>query len=233
VLVATWYAGIWAGVALSILSAAAWDIANRLAGEAFSHPFIPYWNEFSRLAVLLVVSTLLAKLQGALERERVLSRVDPLTGVANPRAFDEVAREELARARRHRRPLTVVFVDLDDFKQVNDRFGHGTGDAVLRAVADTLASSVRDTDRVARLGGDEFVVLLPETGCQAAAVAIGHLQAELGKAMEQSGWQVTFSLGARSYGEPPPSAEELIRAADELMYVAKQKGKSLLEHRCT
>ncbi len=233
VLIATWFAGLWAGVALSILSAIAWDVANRLAGETFSNPIIPYWNEFSRLTVLAVIAVLLTKLRGALERERVLSRADPLTGVANARAFHEGAREELARAHRHRRPLTILFVDLDDFKQVNDRFGHATGDAVLCSVAGTLARSVRDTDRVGRLGGDEFVVLLPETDCEAAAAAIDHLQRQLRSEMERNGWAVTFSLGARSYTEPPHSAEELIGAADVLMYTSKQKGKDRLEHRCT
>lgn len=232
VLIATWYGGLWAGVALSILSAVSWDIANRLAGEAYSHPLIPYWNDISRLTVLLVISVLLTKLKGALERERALSRADPLTGVVNARAFRENAHDELARARRHRRPLTIVFVDLDDFKQVNDRFGHAAGDAVLRAVAGTLARSVRDTDRVGRLGGDEFAVLLPETDCEAAAAAIAHLQERLRSEMEANGWAVTCSLGARSYSQAPQSAEELIGSADVLMYASKQKGKNRLEHRC-
>lgn len=233
VTLAAWVAGPQAGVAVSIFAAIAWQIANRMAGETFSSPLIPYWNAFSRLTVLLVVALLLAKLKAALERERTLSRVDPLTQVANPRAFHETAAAELARARRHARPITVVFVDVDDFKRVNDRFGHDEGDAVLQAVARTLARSVRDTDCVARLGGDEFVVLFPEADCQASATAIGHLQAELLGEMQRNRWPVTFSIGAHTFSSAPESVEVLVKAADELMYGAKELGKSRLEHRCS
>jgi diguanylate cyclase (GGDEF)-like protein len=233
VIVAAWFAGALAGAGVAVLTAFAWDVANRLAGETFSNPLIPYWNDFSRLTVLLVIAWLATRLRGALERERVLSRVDPLTRVANARAFHESVLDELTRARRHRRPVTILFIDLDDFKQVNDRFGHAAGDAVLRSVAGTLVRSVRDTDRVARLGGDEFVILFPETGCEAAAAALDHLHGELLREMQGGGWPVTFSLGARTYSEPPGSAEELIRSADALMYAAKQTGKSRLEHQCT
>jgi diguanylate cyclase (GGDEF)-like protein len=233
VFVAAWFAGPWAGVTVAVLTAVAWDIANRLAGEALSDPLIPFWNDFSRLTVLLVIAWLATRLRSALERERALSRLDPLTRIANARAFHESVSDELTRARRHRRPVTILFIDLDNFKQVNDRFGHAAGDAVLRSVAGALVRSVRDTDRVARLGGDEFVVLFAETDFDAAAVAIGHLQEELLKEMQRGGWPVTFSLGAHTYSEPPENAEELIRSADTLMYAAKQKGKSRLEHRCT
>jgi diguanylate cyclase (GGDEF)-like protein len=233
VFLAAWFAGPWAGVAISVLSAVAWQVANQLAAESFSGPLIPLWNTFSRLTVLVVISVLLTRLKQALERERTLSRVDPLTRVANARAFHESALDEITRARRHERPLTILFVDLDNFKQINDRSGHAAGDAVLQSVAGTLARSVRDTDRVARLGGDEFVVLFPETDCQAAAVALGHLREELLGEMQRNGWAVTFSMGARTYSEPPGSADELIQSADTLMYAAKQNGKSRIEHRCS
>jgi diguanylate cyclase (GGDEF)-like protein len=233
VTLAAWVAGAKAGIVVSVFAAVAWQVANRLAGETFSSALIPYWNAFSRLAVLLVVALLLAKLKAVLERERALSRVDSLTRVANPRAFHETAAGELARARRHGRPITVLFVDVDDFKRVNDRFGHQGGDAVLRTVAGVLARSVRDTDCVARLGGDEFVVLFPETACEAAAAAIKHLQAELLREMQRKRWPVTFSMGAHTFSSPPQAVEALVRAADELMYGAKQNGRNRLEHRCS
>lgn len=233
VTLAAWVAGLQAGVAVSIFAAVAWQVANRLAGETFSSELIPYWNAFSRLSVLLVVALLLARLKAALERERALSRIDPLTGVANARAFHEVAAGALARSRRHGRPITVLFVDADNFKHVNDRFGHDQGDAVLRAVAGALERNVRDTDCVARLGGDEFVVLFPEADCQASAAAIGHLQAELLREMQRNGWPVTFTMGAQTFSSPPESVEALVKAADELMYSAKRNGRNRLEHCCS
>ncbi len=231
--VAAWFGGATAGVTVAVVSAVAWGVANQLAGEALSSPLIPYWNAFSRLTVLAVIAWLSNRLRRALERERAQSRVDPLTGVANSRAFHETALEELTRAHRHRRPVTILFIDLDNFKQVNDRFGHAAGNAVLSSVAGALARNVRDTDRVARLGGDEFVVLFPETDCEAAAIAIGHLQEQLLREMRRNDWPVTFSLGARTYAEPPETSDELIHSADELMYAAKEKGKNRLEHQCS
>jgi diguanylate cyclase (GGDEF)-like protein len=232
VLVATWFAGMGAGLSIAVLAAVAWDVANRLAGQAYSDPLIAYWNDFSRLSLLAAIAWTLTGLRRALERERALSRVDPLTRISNARAFRESALDELTRARRYRRPLTILFVDLDSFKQVNDNAGHAAGDAVLRSVAGVLARSVRDTDRVARLGGDEFVVLFPETDCESAAAAIDHLHEQLLHEMRRGGWPVTFSLGACTYRDPPQSADELIQSADALMYAAKQKGKGRAEHRC-
>jgi diguanylate cyclase (GGDEF)-like protein len=95
-----------------------------------------------------------------------------------------------------------------------------------------LLHNVRDTDRVARMGGDEFAVLFPETDCQAAAAAMAHLREQLLREMQRNGWAVTFSMGARTYIEPPHSPEQLIRSADELMYAAKERGKNRLEHQC-
>jgi diguanylate cyclase (GGDEF)-like protein len=114
--------------------------------------------------MFLVVVVVLSSLRGAWEREKIHARTDSLTGVSNARAFFEVAAVELARARRYQRPFTIAYLDLDNFKQVNDRFGHEVGDDLLQIVARTLREGSRASDFVARMGGDEFVVLLETLG---------------------------------------------------------------------
>jgi diguanylate cyclase (GGDEF)-like protein len=119
----------------------------------------------------------------------------------------------------------VLYLDLDNFKAVNDRFGHSTGDELLRTVADTIRTRLRRVDSVARLGGDEFAVLLPETGAEAARGVVEQVRGALGDAMRTHGWPVTVSIGALTCVTAPESADALIRRADDLMYAVKHGDK--------
>jgi len=215
---AAWYVGAAGGIVISLLSAFVWFEAYALAGGTHSSPFILYWNAGTRFGFFLVVAALLAKLRGMLLHERSLSRSDFLTGVLNSRAFGEAAAAEILRAQRYPHPFTVAYVDLDNFKAVNDTMGHSVGDALLRTVAQQMRSVLRATDVVARLGGDEFAVLMPETDAAAARSGIDKLQAALLGEMERHGWQVTFSIGVVTCRTPPDSADQLISLADNLMY---------------
>ncbi len=227
-----WRGGVAAAVAVSVFAAVTWHYANLLAGQPVSHPAIPYWNSATRLGFFLVVGYLLSRLKEALDRERVSSRIDELTGLPNRRAFFEIAEREVDRARRYERPITVAYVDVDDFKLVNDRLGHAGGDAMLRAAARTLAECTRGgSDVVSRLGGDEFVILLPETGEEGARSAILKVHAKVQEAMKAADWPVTFSIGAVSFPTPPASLDEMVTAADDLMYEAKGRGKNRVETR--
>ena len=119
-----WFVGRDAAVGLSVVSAITWQVSNILAGESLSNPLIFLWYTSTRLGFFLVVAILLDRLRLALANERKLSRTDTLTGALNRRAFYEVASIEITRARRYDRPLSVAYIDLDNFKAVNDRFGH-------------------------------------------------------------------------------------------------------------
>src|SRR5437764_203977 len=164
VVLVSWYAGRWPGAIIACAAGLAWMLADALAQHDYSDWSIPYWNAALRLAALVLVSEALARLRLAHARERELARSDVLTGAPNARAFYEVAEAEIARPRRYTHPFSVAYLDLDDFKLVNDRLGHLAGDAVLRSVARALSGVVRSSDVVARLGGDEFVVLLHSAG---------------------------------------------------------------------
>ncbi len=226
-----WFVGKKAGAAVSVISAAAWHIANTLAGETFSSPFIPYWNAATRLGVFLVVAVLLSRLRSALEHARSLSRTDYLTGVANGRAFHDIASTELNRIRRYGHPLTLILIDLDNFKSVNDHFGHGVGDTVLRVVAQTISGHLRSSDVAARVGGDEFAVLLPETGFDSAQSVLRKIQGFLLAEMEKNAWPISFSIGATTYVEPAKTVDEMMTMADNLLYEAKRHGKNQIEHK--
>jgi len=159
------------------------------------------------------------------------ARTDALTGLANRRAFEEQSRHELARAARTGRQLALLMADIDGFKQINDRFGHGAGDEWLAAVAATIEAEVRAGDTAARIGGDEFAVLLPETGRAAAAAMAGRLAAAVAARAEAPMPAISLTVGIATHPPHGPSFEALLRAADDSLYTAKRarSGEVLVE----
>jgi diguanylate cyclase (GGDEF)-like protein/PAS domain S-box-containing protein len=158
------------------------------------------------------------------ERE-VLAMTDPLTDVANLRAFGDMAQVELERSRRYSHPLSLVFLDIDDFKRVNDEWGHTEGDRVLRSFASVLAGSVRTVDGVARLGGDEFVVMMPETGPD-EALALAHRLLRALASVEAGAGRIACSIGVATFIAAPDSVDRMIDEADRLLRAAKSAGKN-------
>jgi diguanylate cyclase (GGDEF)-like protein len=221
----TWFVNRRTGAIFALLSTFTWFLADDM-GRPHVQPLVPYWNTFVRLGFYIVVVVILAKLKLTLDHERNLSREDPTTGIANPRAFFEWASREVERSRRFGRPVTLLYIDCDDFKSVNDNHGHAIGDEVLREVGQAMQRVVRDIDFVARVGGDEFVVLLAETDAAGAHVAVRRLQELLSREMARRGRSVTFSVGAATFAGGPTTVEEAIREADSLMYSAKTSGKN-------
>ncbi len=221
----TWRAGLRAGLLVSVVSAAVSMVCDLRLPQA-SNPAVVVWNLLVQLGVFVALTLLLEALRNRLIFEQQAARTDPLTGIANRRDFLESAELELARTRRHLRPVTVAYLDVDDFKGVNDRFGHEAGDAVLVTVAATLRDATRAVDAVARLGGDEFGLLLPETDGPTAETLVRRLQSTLADAVQERGWPVTFSVGVATFHRAPRSVDEMINRADELMYQAKRAGKA-------
>ena len=230
VFLTSWYAGRRAGLWMCAASGLAWLAGAYATTEHFTSPVIPYWNAAVRFGFMVILAHLVASFKRSLEHERELARTDYLTGALNGRSFGELAAAETERARRHSHPFTVAFLDVDDFKQVNDRHGHSAGDRLLKTVADTTSRSLRAVDSVARLGGDEFAVLMPETGAAAAQVVIRRVRRRLVEAARKEGLPVTFSIGVVTWDAPPASVDEMLRAADALMYTAKRLGKNTVRH---
>jgi len=155
---------------------------------------------------------------------------DALTGLANRRSLNDTIKRMLAQSARAETSLSVVALDLDHFKQINDRYGHDRGDEVLAAAATALRTSLRVSDFVSRSGGEEFVVLLPDTGLDGAFVAAENLRAAL-EAMTVPGLdqRVTGSFGIAVHPEDAASAEDLLRRADRALYLAKRNGRNRIE----
>jgi diguanylate cyclase (GGDEF)-like protein len=226
----TWFTERWMGVTISIVSAITWLITDFTAGHAYSYPAIPYWNMIVRLGTFLIMTLILSALKKALEHEKELARTDPLTGVANRRYFITLADMEINRARRYKHSFTVVYIDLDNFKTVNDHFGHSTGDALLRSVAHTIRNNIRATDIVGRLGGDEFAILLPEIGPEPAEVITHKVQKVNLDVMQKNEWPVTFSIGVVTFVSPPSTVDEMLKISDGVMYAAKKTNKNAIKY---
>jgi diguanylate cyclase (GGDEF)-like protein len=224
-----WQRGGRAAFAAVAVCGGAWLLADILSHHVYAHPAIRYWNALVRIGFFIIVAFILTQLRRALEGQQHLARTDGLTGVTNSRRFVEIAAAEIVRMERYGRPLSIAFLDCDNFKQVNDRQGHAAGDSLLRNIGLRIERSLRRTDVVARLGGDEFAVLMPETAATAASKVCEKLRLALADAVDQSG--VTFSMGLVTYLEPPVDVEDMLHRADQAMYEVKQSGKDAVRQR--
>lgn len=175
----------------------------------------------------------LTELKRHLDELTALQGLDPLTGLVNRRGFDQAMALEVERSGRFRTPLTLCVMDLDDFKAVNDTYGHLCGDEVLKAVASTLQAETRLIDTAARIGGEEFAILLPGTGLVRACKLLERIQAAVVGTRIHCGeavLSVTMSMGVASYrGRHVPDASLLMEEADQAMYRAKRAGKNRIE----
>ena len=220
VMLGCWAGGRGVGAALAVLSNVV-TTYQQLREPTPDAMWVVAWNTMSRLLVLLLVVQLLTVLARALRTARHLAERDHLTGIANRRQFEHVAGAELGRARQDGRPFALVLLDVDGFKQLNDRHGHSVGDAALRALAGELGRLVRPGDLVARLGGDEFVVLLPGLGPAEAPVVIEDLRQRLAHSLAGHEHPLAVSVGAASYAVAPSSLADALATADRAMYDAK------------
>lgn len=227
---ATWGMGRKEGVFLSVTSALTWAVVNEVFEKEAASLFIAYWNTGIHLCFFLLLTYLVSEIRILLEKERSLARTDYLTGALNRRAFFEIASTEIVRMSRIRRPFTIIYLDLDGFKAVNDLNGHDTGDKVLRLVVKTITNNIRKFDTIGRLGGDEFVVLLPETNHFITKSIAPRIQAILLQSMQANHFAVTFSMGAITYHNPPDNVETMLKQADEVLYSVKKAGKNAIHY---
>lgn len=224
--IAAWYLSRKEGIAFALISSLAWAVSNRLAGERYTYEVIRYWNTGIRLSIFLVVVEILGNLRLSLVHEQSLSRTDFLTGINNRREFYARANQEILYSKRFNHPLTVVVMDVDSFKEVNDKQGHQAGDVLLKIIAQTILSTIRKTDVVARMGGDEFALLFPDTDQEGACRALTKVKDVITEKMKERNYQVTFSFGAVTFLTPLDSIDETLSKVDQLMYSAKLSGKN-------
>jgi diguanylate cyclase (GGDEF)-like protein len=221
----TWFIGFRSGIVAacgSVVALLSFDLLHGIRAH-------PYWDTAMNLGMFIFMVFILAEVRALYERERDLSRTDALTGLLNRRAFVERLDRERERHARFPRPITLAYLDVDNFKRVNDTHGHAAGDELLITAAEAMEETVRSVDSVGRLGGDEFALLMPETDAAAAKLAIEKVQRRLRDAVQGREWSGTFSIGVVTFESVPGSAEEMLEKADALMYSVKQSGKDRSE----
>ncbi len=228
--VAAWYFGRWMALVCTVLAATTWLGIEIFEHDLDLHPGIHFLNFSLQFALFLLFGRLLATLRQRMQREQQLALTDTLTGLANRRAFWERLEQEVRRCRRFGTPFAVAYIDVDEFKAVNDRCGHDRGDQVLERIAGVLRASIRELDLAARVGGDEFAVLFPGTAGLGATVATAKLAGVLSGAALNPGFALTCSIGCLSVLTAPASVDEIVSRADALMYAAKRLGGGQVRH---
>ncbi len=217
-------------IVISFLSAITWMIAEITSGRFYSHIAIHFWNTVTMLIFFLIVTLLLERLKTKLNNEQVLSRIDYLTGAMNPRSFYEYMNTEVERFKRYKHPFTIAYIDIDNFKKINDKFGHPVGDDILRIFTNTLKNNLRKIDVVARLGGDEFVIFLPETDNKAAKIVIEKVKKSFNQNNNLKDYSITSSIGVLTCKSNLPSLDKIMKSVDSLMYSVKKRGKNGIKY---
>jgi diguanylate cyclase (GGDEF)-like protein len=225
----TWFVSEQLGIVFAIVSAILWSAVEYWSGVRYSSPIIHLWNAAIRLGFFLL-ATYSFRLGKMVEHERASARTDFVTGAINARFFHAFTRREIDRSAKYGYPITMAYIDVDNFKTINDIYGHSTGDRVLRAVTEGMQRHLRTTDVIARVGGDEFAILLPEVGPADAEVIISQMQGKLVEEMQMNHWPVTFSIGVLTFTDIPKSADEMLNMADRIMYAVKRGGKNAIAY---
>ncbi|MEX2131290.1 MAG: GGDEF domain-containing protein, partial [Pseudohongiellaceae bacterium] len=221
-----WYSSGLIVYFVCIVCAVTWGIVDYTSGNIFSNVAIPLWNTIVRAGFFLVVAILLTELKNTLATQEALAQLDGLTGIMNSRAFKKQSAGLCELSVRKNRPFAVGYIDLDNFKTINDSHGHSTGDQALKLTADVLTKRLRTSDICARLGGDEFGVILPETDMTGAQAVFLNLHEKLSEFATQNEWPIGFSVGVAVFHLNKGTPDEVIHCADELMYKVKHSGKN-------
>jgi diguanylate cyclase (GGDEF)-like protein len=218
------------GLIISSVAGAVWLAADLLAKHAYSHPIIPWWNAAVRFFFFAVITNLASALKKMYEHEESLARTDALTGTANRRLLFETAQMRFVGPDANDRAFTTVYLDLDNFKKINDDHGHAAGDTILQSVGEIIKQSLRKTDIVARVGGDEFVILLPAAGAEDSKRVVNKIRNKITELASKEKLPLTITMGVATFLKPPKSVDEMISKADNLMYQAKEAGKNTTKY---
>ncbi len=231
IILITWFEGGIPAAIISIFSASTWSIADAASGPVYSHITIPIWNALMVLGLFSVVAYSFATIKRLLIKEREHARDDDVTHAENAALFYEEGRREIKRAARYKRPLTLARLVINDYSRITGTLGKSAGEGLLRAVADTVMKTLRETDIVARLETNGFAILMPETKNTDAEVAVHKVQERLADIVKQKGWPVTFSISVVTCTAPGCTIEALVSMAGALVETARSEGGNSVKYR--
>lgn len=214
-------------------------VQSRIVGILYLGDFAPRKFDRERLKLLDILASFAAMAVDNAQfhaRTRLMAITDALTGLYNRRYFQQMFGRELSRAQRYHNPLSLIMMDIDDFKKFNDTYGHPHGDKVLGIMGDILMAGLRNTDFAFRYGGEEFIILLPETDFSNALQAAERLRAlveheSIGELRGIAPHGITASVGVVSFPRDGETCDELLNSVDELLYRAKECGKNRVHYR--
>jgi len=222
---ASWYGSRKSGILLTLFSLLLLILAKVITMPDHEGVQI-YLLEYTSYAIAYVSLAIIVTNFRNIHRVEVMAAdTDDLTGISNSRSFYADLANELIRSLRYGHIFSLVYLDIDNFKRINDSRGHLEGDRLLIEVAHCLRTNLRKTDTAARLGGDEFACLFPETDQEAAKIAFTKTSDLLRRRMSQHKWPVTFSAGLVTFQTLPDDIKEALKIADELMYTVKNGQK--------
>lgn len=225
VLINSWYGNSRTGLFVATLSVLTIFVTRASVASTMLSPFDLLMVVLPNFLAYFTFTLLVIHFRNALRFQVSVAETDSLTGIHNARSFRVAVTSELARSRRNNRVFSMAYIDVDNFKSINDLSGHAAGDRLLIEVARSLVSSLRESDVVARLGGDEYACLLPETSQDEARKAFVKTIFQLKQCAKRNQWPVSFSIGVITFEKLPADADHAIGLADRLMYLVKRKHK--------
>jgi diguanylate cyclase (GGDEF)-like protein len=224
VMLISWLGGRKYGFLLAIIAATMWLLADIKSEQPFSEIWIPWLNAITYLSIYMLVVFLVVLVSQQMQIVREQATHDALTGLINRRAFLEYGSQEEMRSKRYNHSLAVLFLDLDNFKSLNDTLGHAAGDNALKVTAKALKDSLRSTDQTARLGGDEFAAILQESDYESSIDIAHKVFLAVNQALQEFP-PVKVSIGVAWFEKADRTFPHMLKLADELMYEVKANGK--------
>jgi len=217
------------GLVFSFICAVIWIGVDLLSGQQYSNAYIPVWNTLVRLGYFLLHTVTLSKLLELVAEVRDVSFRDPLTKAYNWRYFEEFSNNLIRAFARKRTKVAFAYFDVDNFKRLNDTFGHNIGDQALILLAEIVKNELRKEDLFARLGGDEFVIVLPDVDVKSAEEILKRIKNTLEQEFENKKWAISLSMGCIVFSSLSSTIGPMLKQVDDLMYQVKKGGKNNLK----
>jgi diguanylate cyclase (GGDEF)-like protein len=227
----SWHGSKKEGILSSAFTSSGIALCYKVSDAIFLGYLFTLYSFISHFVAYSLVVFFVTNFRKVHHTETTAADTDYLTGLLNPRGFYTELANELVRSVRYNHIFSLAYMDIDDFKIINDTFGHSAGDKVLIAVAQCLKKRLRDTDKIARLGGDEYAWLLTETGMEGSKKSFIKIKEELESKMKSRGWNVKFSIGIVTFEKCPEDVKEAVKIADDLMYSVKKNKKNNIAYK--